>query len=198
MDEIHLHVAHGLSFRTECRELKDIFFKHVFHPRDKDQYKPRLICLTATMTTMLLPGLEYMMSVKFPPQCIHRGDVDDFLQLNIFMSQEVVSSGDYVRIGLSMIATHLDESDLTSKVVVFCNSKGAVTHYMNELERKFDEKDNDSECIGIHGGLDKNEKFWRIRLFTSLAMESMSPILVSGHSSAPMLPMWVLTMTTST
>ena len=58
MDEIHLHVSHGLSFRVECRQLKDIFFRPLFHPRDDDVFKPRLLCMTATMPIHLYPGLE--------------------------------------------------------------------------------------------------------------------------------------------
>jgi superfamily II DNA helicase RecQ len=60
MDEIHLHVAHGLSFREECRQLKDNFFIPVFRPRDKNQLKPRLLCLTATFPKEYYDGLEYL------------------------------------------------------------------------------------------------------------------------------------------
>ena len=166
MDEIHLHVAHGLSFREECRKLKDIFFKPLFHPRDKDQFTPRLLCLTATMPLSYIKGLEYLTTLSFRHRhAIQRGDVDDFLQCNIYITTNVVGTGEFVRIGLARVATHLDESDVSSKVVIFCNSKSAVTHYATQLERKLDELDNDSMCIQITGALNKHEKFHRIRFF---------------------------------
>ena len=166
MNEAHLHVADGLSFREECRQLKDIFFKPLFHPRDKEQYTPRLLCLTTTMPSPLVSGLEWLTTRSFRhPHAIQRGDVDSFLQTNIHMTTHVVGAGEFVKTGLSKVATHLDESDLTSKIVVFCNSKNAVTHFTTELERKLDEIENESLCIRIHGGLNKHEKFWLIRLF---------------------------------
>ena len=119
MDEAHLHVAHGLSFREECRQLKDIFFKPLFHPRDKDQYTPRLLCMTATMPSPYVSGLEWLTTRSFRhPHAIQRGDVNSFLQTNIHITTHVVGAGDFVKTGLSKVATHLDESDLTSKVGV--------------------------------------------------------------------------------
>jgi superfamily II DNA helicase RecQ len=65
MDEVHLHVDHGLSFREDVRKLKDIFFLPVFQPRQDRQFKPSLLALTATMTKSLYPGLEYLTACKF-------------------------------------------------------------------------------------------------------------------------------------
>ena len=50
-------------------------------------------------------------------------------------------------------------------MVVFCNTKGGVAHYASQLERKLNELKNDADCLVIHGGLNKHEKFWRIRFF---------------------------------
>ena len=188
MDEVHLHVAHGLSFREECRQLKDIFFKPLFHPQDDDVFKPRLLCLTATMPMYLYPGLEFLMTVPFRRHnAIQRDSMENFLQTNIHMSCFVVGVSAFVKVGLNKVATHLDESDLTSKVAVFCNSKHAVTHLSTNLERKLDAKDNDSLCITIHGGLEKYEKFWRIRLFNGsdgeYYSESSFRVLVSTNAA---------------
>jgi hypothetical protein len=46
LDEVHLHIEHGLSFREEIRKLNDLFFIPVFRPRDTCTFKPRLLCLT--------------------------------------------------------------------------------------------------------------------------------------------------------
>ena len=137
MDEIHLHVTHGLSFREEIRQLKDLFFKPLFHPHDREQFTPRLLCLTATMPSPYISGLEWLTTRSFRDlHAIQHGNVESFLQTNIYMTTHVVGAGEFVKFGLSKVVTHLEESDLTSKVVVFCNSKKAVTHYATQLERK--------------------------------------------------------------
>ena len=52
LDEVHLHIEHGLSFREEIRKLKDLFFIPVFRPRDTCTFKPRLLCLTGFATVI--------------------------------------------------------------------------------------------------------------------------------------------------
>ena len=167
LDEVHLLVGHALSFRDQCRELSDIFFKPVFHPENPDQFIPRILCLTATFPTTYYDGLERLTTISFRrhPSSIQRGSVDEFLQRNITMKQVVVGKGDYVKIGLANVIVHLQQ-DKECKIVVFCNSRQKSFHYASELERKLDEVDvTDVDVLVINGGLNKHEKFWRIRFF---------------------------------
>jgi superfamily II DNA helicase RecQ len=166
MDEVHLHVEHGLSFREDVRKLKDIFFLPVFQPRDERQCKPCLLALTATMTKSLYPGLEYLTACKFTddPHAIQRGSCADFRQENIRMTQHVINKKDYVRVGLDPVIDFL-KSNTSRKVCVFTNSVDKCIHFHTQLEKKLNEAGITCDVILIHGGLNKSEKFWRVRFF---------------------------------
>jgi superfamily II DNA helicase RecQ len=61
LDEVHLHIEHGLSFREEIRKLKDLFFIPVFRPPDTSTFKPRLIKLRALRSNPPhIPTLYYI------------------------------------------------------------------------------------------------------------------------------------------
>jgi superfamily II DNA helicase RecQ len=189
MDEIHLHVAHGLSFREECRQLKDVFFVPLFHLIDKDQFMPRLLCLTATMPIDYYEGLEYLTATDFRAnqESIQRGDYEDFLQMNISMKQIIVTKNDFVKVGLSFVAKkHLSDYP-GCNVVIFCNSRAKSVHYASELERKLNEIGNETDVIVIHGGLNKHKKFWRMRFFCGIDVEYVNEtcfsVLVSTNAS---------------
>lgn len=166
LDEVHLHIAHGLSFREECRELRDIFFKQLYFNPDSRRFRPRIMALTATMPTSYYSGLEYLTCSNFTenPSSIQRGSVDDFVQTNIHMKQAVVGRGDFVKMGLTLLVQHL-KTDKDCKVVLFCNSRDKTHKYASELERKLNESGEDYDLIVVNGQLNKHEKFWRIRLF---------------------------------
>ena len=82
------------------------------------------------------------------------------------------------------MAAHINNPDESrSKVAVFCNTKGGVAHYASQLERKLNELSNDSDCIVIHGGLNKHEKFWRICFFCGTDEEYVEKVLFCILSS---------------
>ena len=50
-------------------------------------------------------------------------------------------------------------------VCVFVGSKNPSYHILTELARKLNEALSTVDVIHVHGSLDKNEKYWFIRLF---------------------------------
>ena len=63
LDEAHIHIQHGTSFRREIRALQVIFFAKIFHEQSP-MMRPRLIVLTATMPTSYLPHLCRLLTVS--------------------------------------------------------------------------------------------------------------------------------------
>ena len=173
MDEVHLHVQHGTSFRSECRALKTKFFKPVFYPTGR-QSNVGFLATTATMPAPYVADLVKLTGLKFPPNAIVRGSLDEFEQRDIKMEQIICNKSDYIRLGHQLILDFLSER--TGKVVSFCNSKYKSFHYVSEAERKCDEANIDSDAIHIHGSLSKHEKFWRIRLFCGNASDDLEEL----------------------
>ena len=162
MDEVHLHVQHGTSFREECRALTTQFFKPVFHPQGRTS-TVRFLATSATIPAPYIPEIARLTTLRFPSASVIRGCVNEFEQRDIAMEQLVCNPSDFVRVGHERIIHFLKSED--GKAVCFCNSKFKSFHYVHEMERKLDEAGEDIDCFHIHGSLTKYEKFWRIRIF---------------------------------
>jgi superfamily II DNA helicase RecQ len=85
MDEVHIHVQHGSSFRKEIWALCVEFFQRLYgnQPRDK---QPRLIAHTATFPRSYLPILLTLLTVNLSiSECILWGTSVEFQQRKIEM-----------------------------------------------------------------------------------------------------------------
>lgn len=172
MDEVHVHVHQGLSFRMQCRELRDKFFvpcQACMHPRDRSSFVPNVVALTATFPNSYLRGLQEQLtstSISFDDESVMRGEVDDFLNTDIDMFQVICNKGDYVKVVVLGMVDALKADCENKKGIIFCNSRAKAGHFGSELERKLNEAKKDFDVIVITEALNKDEKFWRIRIFT--------------------------------
>ena len=166
LDEFHLHVQHGESFRHQIRHLRDIFFRPAMHPRSPNTFVPRLLATSATVPFDYPQGLGRLLTIDIPPRAIFRGSEQSFTQLDIKMEQIMCNKGDFVQYGLAKAVAFL-QSDPDGKCVIFTNSRERAIHYTTELETKLNYGNVVSDVILIHGCLQKHDKFWRIRLFCS-------------------------------
>ena len=152
VDEVHLHVQQGMSFRSEIRELKDVFFAKVF-ARNKSGCHPKIIFATATMTKEYVGLLSALTTIGLPPSSIQWASHEDFQQRNI--SMEFLCSSQYTR-NLDKVVTFMKEDD-THAACVFVGSKAKSHHLLHELERKLDEALLTVDVIHVHGSLSKEE-----------------------------------------
>ena len=166
MDEAHLHVQHGESFRVECRAMVQVFFRPVFHPPPPRVCSVLSLFMSANIPQPYVPSLARLTTLRFPPAAIVRGSPAEFEQREIRMMQQVVNKNDYVKLGLEKVVDFFREST-EGKAVVFTNSKLRSFTYARALERKIDEAKLSAhvDIFHVHGSLLKTEKFWRIRLF---------------------------------
>ena len=165
LDEAHIHVQHGTSFRSEIRALQKLFFAKVFHEVTSSA-RPRLIVLTATMPTSYNQHLCRLLTVPlFQGQSILRGSRIEFAQREIDMDTILCSAkGQYVSKGLTRVSEFVRDNHDKS-AVIFCNSRHQSQHFRNNLERKLNEMQLRVDVLHINGALHKTDKFWRIRLF---------------------------------
>jgi hypothetical protein len=83
LDEAHIHVQHGTSFRSKICELQVLYFAKIFEnqPRMK---RPRLIVMTATFPTLYLPPLCQLLTIPLlTADFILRGSEIEFQQREI-------------------------------------------------------------------------------------------------------------------
>ena len=165
LDEVHIHVQHGTSFRSEIRALQVLFFSKIFCEQ-LPTVQPRLIVLTATMPTSYLPHLCRLLTVSsFQGESIVRGSPREFDQRDIEMQTYICSAkGLYVSKGLTLVSEFLRDHT-TKSAVIFCNSRHQSQHFRDHLERKLNELQLNVDVLHINESLHKTDKFWRIRLF---------------------------------
>ena len=70
----------------------------------------------------------------------------------------------FVLKGLSIVTDYIEQNSHDSDVI-FCNSRNQSLLVTGQLENQLDMKKLSINVLNINGSLDKNDKFWRIRLF---------------------------------
>jgi superfamily II DNA helicase RecQ len=165
IDEAHIHVQHGTSFRADIRALRAEFFTQVYGNQPSVQ-RPRLIALSATFPASYLRLLSNLLTVDATPaNCVLRGSPQDFCQREIDMKLEICTKkAIFVSKGLAIVTSFLEQNP-NSSVIIFCNSRQQSLHIVSQLEKKLDMKKLAIDVLNINGSLDKTDKFWRIRIF---------------------------------
>ena len=120
LNEVHVHVQHGTSFREEIRELRDVFFRPVFAgawPR------PLFLATTATLPADYPDDLSNLVALPFPPESILRGSTESFSQREITFDYSVVQTGDFVKRGLPLAIQKLRGGTNGGSVVIFVSTR---------------------------------------------------------------------------
>jgi superfamily II DNA helicase RecQ len=180
IDEAHLYVQHGISFRSKIRMMKNIFFNKVFHPTMK--IKPAFIAATATMNHPFIAQLTSLTTIKFPPRSIIWPPSFQFRQRSINMV--FTTSHEYAKAGLNYVVEFLQENPGRC-ACVFVNSRFKSHDIVSKLEEKLNHCAIKSDVVHIHGRQFKEEKFHFIRMFCANShVESYQPDILVATSAA--------------
>ena len=106
IDEVHMHVQHGDSFREDVRVLAYLFFHAAFHPADTES-TILFLALTATLPQTYLASLSRLTTLRFPPQSVIRGSLEDFMQRKINLTQICCTKKAYAGDGVEKAVEHL-------------------------------------------------------------------------------------------
>jgi len=162
VDEVHLHVQQGSSFCNETRQLRTEFFKPVFDRTKQKQHRtPKAIFTTATMMKNYVPLLEELTTIDLPPSCIQWATHNEYEQRNTEMLFKCSSN---YTMHLNLTVDFLKD-DNEHYACIFVGSKDKSHHLLNKLERKLNESLLPVDIMHVHGSLDKNEKYWFMRIF---------------------------------
>ena len=180
VDEIHLFVQQGTSFRGEIRHLKECFFLRVFRGMPASQ-TPKLILTTGTMAKDYVPLASSMTMVNLPAASILWSPLREFEQRNIHMLFSC--SGEFTK-RLDEVVTFVQEND-DKCVCIFIGSRSSSFDVLKNLERKLNEDGCSVDVMHVHGHLDKNEKFWFIRIFcANINVEELRARILLATSAA--------------
>ena len=124
---------------------------------------PKLILTTGTMAKEYVPLAAHMTMVKLSDDSILWSPMHEFEQRNIEMT--FACSAEYTK-RLDTVVTFVQDND-DKCVCIFMGSRNASHTILSNLEKKLNENEVASkvDVMHVHGHLDKNEKFWFIRIF---------------------------------
>ncbi len=159
MDEVHIHVQHGLLFHEEICALCIKIFRLIYGNQPRE-LQPRPIALTGTFPRSYLQILSSLVTVDLSIlDCILRGTSLDFQQREIEMKLDICSKkAQFITKGLNMVADFLYQ-DQDSSVVIFCNFHKQSQHFSVQLEKKLDIAKLNVDVLNINKPLNKIDKF---------------------------------------
>jgi len=160
VDEVHLHVQQGTTFRHEIRALKEAFFAKVYDGSNLRE-NPKVVFATGTMRGDYVGLTSALTTIRIPPSAIIWAGPTEFAQRNI--SMDFRCSADYTK-RLDDVVTFGGADDVHF-ACVFIGSKNKSLKIRTELERKLDEALLHIDIVHVHGSLSSDEKYWFIRIF---------------------------------
>ena len=152
IDEVHLYVQHGSSFRADIRHLKDDLFVKVFHPTNPHLH-PKAILATGTLQSQYILMASSLTTIGLPPTMWQWGSSNDFKQRNITM--DLANSANHLTY-LDRVRDFVADADL-GFVCVFTSSCEKSHHLLTNLERNLNEKQIIVNVIHVHGYLKSEE-----------------------------------------
>ncbi len=167
LDEFHLYVEHGTSFREDISNLKESFFSKIF-PYSNRLVHPCFCAMSATFTKKHQNNLHKLIGFSMPPTGIRWALADDFCRREIDIRY--------------IIATQ----DGSIKGIIYCNS---VKDAVNQLKKVNGMLDNAVDFVGdaiiIHGQQHKIEKFVNAKVFLGqVNKSSLTPVILVATSAA--------------
>ena len=167
VDEIHLYVMFGLTFRKEFMTLRDSFFKHLVDHKmevgnrttnDLSCYlKVPLLLMTATFNPRLLSLMESMIGIKIMRENYLWSSRDKMARRNIKMS--VLFTQQTTRYIKTVLQNSLS-SNVDKKCIIYTNTASCLDQLKVDIEQWLNASDDiKGDVLIIHGDMKKEVKF---------------------------------------
>lgn len=173
IDEIHLYVMFGITFRKEFTLLKKSFFKHLRTERGPrysyasglcHDLKVPLLLMTATFNKSLLGILEKMIGVKVLPTNFIWSGRDKMSRRNICINVSFTNQSSHTV--KKVLVSNLGDN-IHKKAIVYTNTAACLDQLRSDIEAWMDLKDAvKGDVLVIQGDLQAEVKFISAEQFT--------------------------------
>ena len=171
VDEIHLFVMFGITFRKSFVNLKDTFFKYLI---DKSKttsssshaihLKVPLLLMTATFNNRLLGIMEKMIGIKVLRENYLWSGRKKIAQRNIRINVEFTLQS--TRVIKRVLKSTLSDN-LNKKCIVYTNTVSCLDQLKIDVEHWLDSSDGiKGDALIIHGDMKAEVKFVSAQMFT--------------------------------
>jgi len=167
VDEVHLFVHYGLSFRTEFAMLSSTLFRHLIIDRGAG-YKTKIpvLFMTATCTNRIFRQLQDLTTLKFFPTLVNvywPGPID-------MMNRHIMITVLYTNQPSSQFVKTIGETlktDRKKSFIGYGNIKTLVDNISEKYGNWLDTTGYRSDYVTVTGSLKKEQKFHYTKLFCS-------------------------------
>ena len=171
VDEIHLFVMFGLTFRKDFTLLKASFFRHLIDESNTSNttngcyyLKVPLLLMTATFNRELMSLLELMIGIKILPHNYLWGNRDGMARRNIKINVDFTTQR--LRLIKNVLSSTLS-GNLNKKCIVHTNTASCLEQMQADIESWMDMDDSIlGDSLVIHGDQKPEVKFVSAERFT--------------------------------
>ena len=165
VDEVHLFVHFGLTFRKEFQELTPLLFSKLRIGRSKIRTKVPLLFMTATCTQFIVGRIEALLDIRFLLRHnVFWPNADGMQHRQVFM--EVQYSTQPLAVFKSKVGPLLERSTV-DKYILYSNNRTTVDRQVPKLADWIDTTGKfKADLLKIVGSLLREQKFYHTRVFT--------------------------------
>ena len=131
VDEVHLFVEFGMSFRKSICDLKKVLFDQLW----KDKYQIKLsvpiIFMSATFNDEYMKYLKLMTGISMHDYNIHWGARDTFSRKHVMIGASITTQR--LRMVKSLLSKHL-KSDVGKKAILFSNTAASCDSFQQNID----------------------------------------------------------------
>jgi superfamily II DNA helicase RecQ len=164
VDEVHLFVHFGLTFRDEFKGLTPALFDKLKVPGSTTKTTIPFLFMTGTCSKTIVSSLQRLIGIQFDTsRNVFWPGADEMQHRNVLF--EVVYTTQVLKVFKKKVGPHLKRSTI-EKFIVYTNTRVAVERLSTKICDWIDLEGHRADILQIVGTLLREQKFYHIRVFT--------------------------------
>jgi hypothetical protein len=164
VDEVHLFVHFGLTFRDEFRQLTTGLFNKLKVTGSTKRTAIPLLFMTGTCTRHIVQSIEKIVGIKFDTtHNVFWPGPEDMKHRQVLL--DVAYTTQPLALFKKRVALTL-KVDTVEKFIVYSNTRATVDRVLPKIVEWIDMEGYKSDVLKIVGTLHREQKFYHIRCFT--------------------------------
>jgi superfamily II DNA helicase RecQ len=192
VDEMHLFVHFGMTFRDEFKELTPLLFKKLMTVGSTTTTQVPLLFMTATCTKRILSTIELMSGLLFDTQ------VNVFWPTPDAMAhRHVLLDVQYSISPLSVFKKKVEprlKVSTKEKYIIYSNTRACIDRITPKLTDWIDAEGHKADVLKVVGTLMREQKFYHIKVFTRSNESNVDVLTTCREDARPFNPQ-ILTAT---
>jgi hypothetical protein len=184
VDEVHLFVHFGLTFRDEFRQLTTVLFNKLKVIGSLQRTKIPLLFMTGTCTRHIVQSIEKIVGIRFDTTANIFWPGPDEMQHRQVMF-EVAYTSQPLAFFKKRVAPTLKATSL-KKFIVYSNTRANVDRSLPKILEWIDLEGFKADVLKIVGTLHREQKFYHIRVFTKSNADNVDVFLAGIEDERPL------------